>query len=164
MWQPITFVPGVNYFDIKYTGVQHAKYLLETLTILWHLSKLGGNLSCGISLKWNYNKCTVNLPMLAYIQNELTKFQHLSPKTTQDSPHKYISIKDRLKMQTTPINNFLPLNNKQIRPGQEIVDTLPCSKSHLGLCTQLYCSKTSTWNQGSNWHKPPIAWLCCYTS
>jgi hypothetical protein len=44
-----------------------------------------------MTLKWDYQKITCDIPMLGYVINVLNKFQHESPKYPQHTPSKYIN-------------------------------------------------------------------------
>ena len=47
-----------------------------------------GNIYCGLTLYWYYNKQTMYISMPSYIQKTLLKFQHPSPKNPEDAPFK----------------------------------------------------------------------------
>ncbi|KAL7484760.1 hypothetical protein ACHAW6_010382 [Cyclotella cf. meneghiniana] len=85
--RPISFTLVVDNFGIKYVGKEHANHLLNalkehyTLDIDW-----AGKLYCGISLQWNYDKKTVNIPMPGYIKKLLQQFQN-ECKKPQYSPY-----------------------------------------------------------------------------
>ena len=55
--KPISFVLYVNDFAIKYTNNNDLNHLLQALQTKYTITTdLTGNLYCGITLKWNYNK------------------------------------------------------------------------------------------------------------
>ena len=62
--RPVLFNLVVDDFGVKYKGKQHAQHLIDTLkkhyeiTVDWE-----GKLFCGIHLKWDYDKRTVELSM-----------------------------------------------------------------------------------------------------
>jgi hypothetical protein len=51
----------------------------------------GGTVYSGITLKWDYEKCTCEMSMPGYVNNVFNKFQHDSPKTPQHTPSKYVT-------------------------------------------------------------------------
>ena len=81
----------VDDFGVKYKGRQHAQHLIDTLkkhykiTVDWE-----GKLFCGIHLKWDYDKRTVDLSMPGYVEKALQCF-NAQCKTTkpEHSPHKW---------------------------------------------------------------------------
>jgi hypothetical protein len=68
-------------FGIKYIGDKHLEHLFaavltETYKIVedWK-----GNLYCGISLTWNYDKQYVDIAMPAYVAKQLLRYEHPHP-------------------------------------------------------------------------------------
>ena len=60
-WRPIWFALVVNNFGIKYVGEEHQDHLLNILNKYYEMeTDYNGELYCGITLKWNYEKgmCT----------------------------------------------------------------------------------------------------------
>ena len=45
-----------------------------------------GNLYCGLTLYWYYNKQTMEISIPGHIQNNLLKFQYLNPKNPENAP------------------------------------------------------------------------------
>ena len=88
-WRPILFFLVVDDFGVKYVGKAHAKHLVTTLR-KYHTLKTdwASTLYCGIKLKWDYNRCTVDLSMTGYIKAALIKYQHPDPRKPQHALHK----------------------------------------------------------------------------
>jgi hypothetical protein len=63
--RPIWFNPCMDNFGIKYIGEEHLNHLFAALwTETYEIDEAWkGNLYCGISLTWNYNKRYVNIAM-----------------------------------------------------------------------------------------------------
>ena len=90
----ISSVLIVDNFGIKYTGLQHAQYLVESLQQNYVLAlNWSGTLFCGITLTWDYTKQTVHLLMPVYIAKALAEFQHPPPSHPQHLPCKHNPIK-----------------------------------------------------------------------
>ena len=79
---------------------------------------------CGITLKWDYEKRTVDLSMPGYIQKALLKFQHPTPTVPVDAPHKHTPIKYGAQPQMVPIDMSPKLSPTDITRVQNIVGTL----------------------------------------
>ena len=70
--RPVWFTLVVDNFGIKYVGEEHAKHLLGILKEFYKVEvDWGGNLYCGITLKWGYDRGHVKLSMLKYVQKQL---------------------------------------------------------------------------------------------
>ena len=48
---------------------------------------MGGDLYCGITLKWNYKDKYVDISMPNYVQKNLTKYKHEKPRRPQYCPY-----------------------------------------------------------------------------
>jgi hypothetical protein len=78
----------VDDFGVKYVGKEHAKHLITVLlqhnetSIDWM-----GSLYCGITLTWDYEKCTLDISMPGYVEAALHRFQHAVPTKPQHSPY-----------------------------------------------------------------------------
>ena len=46
-----------------------------------------GELYCGITIKWNYKKKYVDIPMPNYVHKKLVEYEHKKPKRTQYFPY-----------------------------------------------------------------------------
>jgi hypothetical protein len=51
----------------------------------------GGTVYSGMTLNWDYEKCTCDIPMPGYVTIFLNKFQHDTPKYPQHASSKYIT-------------------------------------------------------------------------
>ena len=85
---PVQFSLVVDDFGVKCVGKEHALYLVKalkeekfTISEEWE-----GNLYCGISLKWDYNKRELFISMPGYIKKQLQKYKHLPSPKPQHSP------------------------------------------------------------------------------
>ena len=65
--RPITFCL-VDDFGVKYVGKEHAEHLAKTLEKLYTITTdWKGELYCGLTLKWDYVNCTVDVSMPGYV-------------------------------------------------------------------------------------------------
>jgi hypothetical protein len=111
--RPIWFNLCVDNFGIKYIGDKHLKHLfaavwMETYKVVkdWK-----GDLYCGISLTWNYNKQYVDIAMPAYIAKQLLWYEHPHPTKPQHCPYNPNPIKYGQDNQATdPINTSFKLD------------------------------------------------------
>lgn len=73
-WRPISFTLVVNDFGVKYVGKEHADHLVQCISEKYKLVEdYTGDLYCGITLKWNYQKRTLDISMPGYV-NTSTPF------------------------------------------------------------------------------------------
>ena len=71
------FSLAVDYFGVKFEGIQHAKHLKELLKNHYEVAvDWKGRLFYGITLDWNYNLQHFDLSVPGYVQRKLTKYQH----------------------------------------------------------------------------------------
>ena len=67
---------------------------------------------------------TCDLSMPGYIKNALHKFQHPTPKQTQDNPYPATAKQHGMKVQLTdPINTSTPLPLHEVKCLQQIIGT-----------------------------------------
>ena len=94
-------------FGVKYTGKEHATHLVNALKRHYETTEdWTGTLYAGITLEWDYNKCTVDLSMPGYIEAVLHKFQHPIPRRQQYAPYKMQPKQYGVKVQMTdPLDN-----------------------------------------------------------
>ena len=79
--RPVTFSVVVDNFGVKYEGRENAQNIISALEDLYKVTTdWGGEIYIGITLKWNYKECYVNLSMTGYVEAALKKFQHLMPR------------------------------------------------------------------------------------
>jgi hypothetical protein len=89
LWKHITRLVWLNLcvdnFGIKYIGCKHLQYLYDALCKETYdiVEDWTGNLYCGITLKWKYEKHHVDLAMPAYVKKQLTKYSHVAPLKPQ---------------------------------------------------------------------------------
>ena len=82
--RPIWFTLVVDDFGIKYVGKQHAEHLLSVLKEFYDVEEdWNGEIYCGITLDWHYNKGYVDIPMPNYVHKQLIKYKWAKPKRPQ---------------------------------------------------------------------------------
>ena len=70
---------------------KHEQHIVSALEDLYRISTdWDGKIYCGLTLKWDYIRRTVDLSIPVYVEGALHKFQHDSLTNTQHAPHKYI--------------------------------------------------------------------------
>ena len=105
----------VDDFGIEYEHKQDAQHLLaalkkdyESVSADWN-----GDLFCGITLKWDYDKRTCDLSMPNYVQKALHEYQHAMPKRPEHAPHVHMEPQYGAKVQMTdPADLSKPLDAK----------------------------------------------------
>ena len=66
---------------VKYYGKEHALHIKAALEGKYKVTTYwDGEIYVGISLTWDYDKCTVQLAMPGYVRAELHSFQHEKTK------------------------------------------------------------------------------------
>jgi hypothetical protein len=111
-------------FGIKYIGDKHLKHLFAALwTETYNIVKdWTGNLYCGNSLTWNYNKRYVDTAMPAYVAKQLLQYKHLHPTKPQHFHYDPNPINYGQDNQAIdPINTSPKLNNTNKKCIQKIV-------------------------------------------
>jgi hypothetical protein len=87
-WCPITFTLVVDNFGVKYVGKEHADNLIACIKEKYKLTKdWSGDLYCGINLKWDYIKQTLEISMPGYIKCQLLKYKHALAPQPQHCPY-----------------------------------------------------------------------------
>jgi hypothetical protein len=75
--RPISFSLVVDDFGVKYIGREHAEHLMACIRKNYNISSdWNGSAYCGLTLDWDYKKCTVDLSMPGYIKAALHKYKH----------------------------------------------------------------------------------------
>ena len=70
--QPINFTLVVYDFGVKHVGREHAEHLKNALESMYKMTTyLEGELYIRITLKWNYNKRTVEISIPGYVEASL---------------------------------------------------------------------------------------------
>ena len=88
-WRPVWFTLVVEKFGIKYIGEEHRDHLLGILNRYYNMeTTFNRGLYYGITLKWNCEKCYVNISMPNYVHKNLVKYKHEKPKRPQFCPYK----------------------------------------------------------------------------
>ena len=114
-------------FGVKYIGKEHAEHLLKTLTDAEYVASTDwtGETFCGLTLKWDYKKGTVDISMPDYVQKALQRFEHPLPEEPEDAPHQHTEINCGAKTQMTKApDNTPPLDKAGIKHLQSTVGTL----------------------------------------
>ena len=124
-WRPISFTLVVDNFGIKYVSDLHAKHLLQALQQNYEVSTdWTGSLYCGITLKWDYDKRTVDLSMPNYVTAALQKFNHPQPARPRYSPYLASPKQYNTPIQVTePPDSTKRLNKEKTKRVQGIVGT-----------------------------------------
>ena len=66
--RPIDFSLVVDDFGVKYVGKDNARHIIDSLKEDFIISEgWRGGLYCGITLKWDYDKRTLDISMTDYI-------------------------------------------------------------------------------------------------
>ncbi len=93
LWKHLThqvwFNLCVDDFGIKNIRQEHLQYVYDSLQKETYeiVEDCTGNLYCGITLKWNYQKHHGDLAMPAYAIKQLTKYSHVAPSKPQHYPY-----------------------------------------------------------------------------
>ena len=121
--RPVWFTLVVDDFGIKYCGEQHAKHLINaleqdyTVEVDWN-----GALYCGITLEWDYKNRTCDISMPHYVQKQLTRYDHPSPRRPQNCPYSPNPIKyGRKAQEPLPEDKSPPLDEKGKKYIQQVV-------------------------------------------
>jgi hypothetical protein len=113
----------VDDFGVKYVGKENAQHLIDTLSAKYKITTdWTGTLYCGIMLKWDYTKQTVELSMPTYVAKALQRFQHELPTKPEDAPHTSVHPQYGAPVQyTEEEDKSQHLNKAGIKRVQEIV-------------------------------------------
>ena len=113
-------------FGVEYFGKQHADHLATILEKYHNITEnWEGKKYAGIDLKWEYEKITCRATMDGYILELRNKYQHMTPKKPQYSPHKHRPVDYGATQQLVrPTDTSPPLNEKYIKRIQVIVGSL----------------------------------------
>ena len=124
--RPIAFSLIMDDFGVKYVGKKHANHLISTLASKYTITKdWSGTHYCGLTLKWDYAKGTVDVSMPGYVDRALQHFQHPQPHRDEHSPHEWKPPQYGVAIQLTDLPDTTPPLPKQgIKTIQEIVGVL----------------------------------------
>jgi hypothetical protein len=124
--RPISFSLVVNDFGVKYVNKDDLEHLMTSLQSTYKLtSDWAGDLYCGITLGWDYDKQYVDISMLGYIKKKLQKYGHVVPNRIQSCPY----APEPKQFGTTtqapaPPNDTPKLNNAGIKWVKKIVGSI----------------------------------------
>ena len=100
--RPIQFTLVADDFGVEYVGREHAEHLLQALQEHYTVSTdWTGSLYCGMHLKWDYVKRTLEVRMPGYITDILHKYQHPPPAKPQHAPYQSRKPQYGVKVQLT---------------------------------------------------------------
>ena len=124
--RPIAFSLVVDDFGVKYVGKENADHLVSAITKYYPLSEdWKGELYCGISLKWDYDKRELDFGMPGYIKKALAKYLHEAPKKPQHSPYPVVPRKYGAAAQDPlPVDESPTLGEKERQRIQQVVGTI----------------------------------------
>jgi hypothetical protein len=79
--QSLPFCLVVDDFGIQYVDKANAEHLTQVLKDWYTVMKdWEGEWYCSITLKWDYENCTIDLSLPGYIQVTLLHFEHPEPR------------------------------------------------------------------------------------
>ena len=122
--KPVTFCLIVDDFGIKYENEQDVRDLITHLqkkyqtTVDWT-----GQHFCGMHLKWDYHKRTVELSLPGYINKALQRFRHPPPPRPEHSPHPWLPPNYGKTPQLAPTTTNTPLAPTDRKWVQEFLGT-----------------------------------------
>jgi Reverse transcriptase (RNA-dependent DNA polymerase) len=95
--RPIQFTLVVDDFGIQYENQADWDHLDSALKDKYKLKKnVSGDKYIGLSLKWDYKKCTCNISMPGYIECMLKRFSPPHPNRPQHSPNAWQKLKSTI--------------------------------------------------------------------
>jgi hypothetical protein len=121
----IQFLLVVDDFGVKYTNVADARHLISALETAYQVTTdWTGEKYCGLKLKWNYGKRTIEMSMPGYVERALQCFQHVI-RRRQGNPYKFITPEFGAKVQYAPSEDMSPLLDAAGKKYvQEVLGTL----------------------------------------
>ena len=121
----IVFCLTVDDFGVKYTKNDELNHLLSALRDKYTISvDMKGTRYCGMTLKWNYKKRTLDVSMPGYVTKLLSDLKHIPPKRQQHAPHPWIPISYGSKTQYDRVDTSAALPPHSKKQIQEIVGSL----------------------------------------
>ena len=85
----ISFALVVDDFGVKYVGKENFDHLVAALKDLYEITvDEKGSKFLGLTIKFNYQKRTVDISMPGYVKKALLRFQHIA-RRKQRSPHQW---------------------------------------------------------------------------
>jgi hypothetical protein len=124
--RPISFSLVEDDFVVKYVGREHAEHLMACIRKNYNISSnWNGGAYCGLTLDWDYKKCTVDLSMPGYIKAALHKYQHPAPARPEHAPHTWNPPIYGAKTQFVNDKTTSPaLSDKDVNKLQQLTGTL----------------------------------------
>ena len=117
----IAFALCTDDFGCRYCNKEDAEHLIETvskrypITVSWN-----PDYYLGMTLKWDYEKRTVECSMPGYVQEALLKFQHHYEGSRHSSPSPHAPIQYGQKIQMANIDESDPLTKTQVKLLQQV--------------------------------------------
>ncbi len=120
------FTLVINDFGGKYVNKADVKHLLESLQATYKLTAdWTGDLYCGITLGWDYDKRYVDISMPGYIKKKLQEYGHVVPNRLQSCPYAPEPKQFGVTVQApAPPDNTPRLNDAGIKQVQKIVGSI----------------------------------------
>ena len=120
------FTLVVDDFGVKYVNKTDVEHLLESLQGTYKLTAdWTGNLYCGITLGWNYNKRYVDISMPGYIKKKIQEYGHVVPNRMQNCPYAPEPKQFGVTVQApAPPDDTPLLNEAGIKRVQKIVGSI----------------------------------------
>ena len=116
MWRPTSFTLVVDDFGVKFVGKEHAQHLYDTLDRWYDVTTdWSGSKYVGITLKWDYDKRTLDTSVPGYVKGALHELQHPPPTKPQHTPAQARAIQYGKKIQTTDVDSSLPFDKSGIK-------------------------------------------------
>jgi Reverse transcriptase (RNA-dependent DNA polymerase) len=124
--RPISFTLVVDDFGVKYINDDDLQHLIGALKAKYKISEdMSGTKYCGMTIKWDYEKRTVDLSMPGYIERALERFGHEAPAKHQPAPQPYTEPEYGAKIQYAQAPDNSPaLTADQTKRIQEIIGVL----------------------------------------
>jgi hypothetical protein len=121
----IVFCLIVDDFGVKYTKKQDAEHLQGHLKTHYVITEdWKGENFIGLSLKWDYNNCTIDLSIKGYVQKALQQFEHEKLKWPQHAPSKWTAPQYGTAIQMAqPEDKSPPLDKTGIKFLMKVVRT-----------------------------------------
>jgi hypothetical protein len=116
-WRPIQFTLVVDDFGVKYIGDEHAEHLIRCVQEHYKLThdlnkEEQGNLYCGVTMDWDYQKREVHLSIPGYVKRALKRFHHELSKL-QNQPYPHVPPKYGAKIQYAKPEDDSPPHSKE---------------------------------------------------
>jgi hypothetical protein len=116
----------VHDFGVKYVGKERVQHLIWCIREKYKVTKdWMGDLYCGITLKWNYEKRWLDISMPGYIKKLLLKYKHRMPTKPQHCPYAPAPKQYGAKAQAPlPVDVSPKLSPKEIKEIQCVIGSI----------------------------------------